>query len=143
MNSNQLLENSFTQKPADQLDYRGFHVDFYEDPLGKQLFTFWNNQRLDFGTDNINYKDDIKLLIDNKLDVITRFKELQNIEGAKLEYFQNSTYRDIRLIYQGRILKIYLQTKDNSLFESALNSLIADAKKTLLYFYNLSLKDQN
>jgi hypothetical protein len=30
------------------------------------------------------------------------------LQGAKLEYFHNGDFRDIRLKYKGRILKIFL-----------------------------------
>ena len=46
--------------------------------------------------------------IDRQLDLITDFRDSPNFSGAKLEYFRNGDCRDIRLSYQGRVLKIFL-----------------------------------
>jgi hypothetical protein len=46
--------------------------------------------------------------IDRRLDLITDFRNCQDFVGAKLEYFRNGAYRDIRLSYRGRILKVFL-----------------------------------
>lgn len=54
------------------------------------------------------YREDMMLLIDDSLDTITRFEEYSDLYGSKLEYFQNASNRDIRLLHRGRILKIYL-----------------------------------
>ena len=47
-------------------------------------------------------------MVDRTLDLITDFRNLPNFAGAKLEYFHNGDFRDIRLSYKGRILKIFL-----------------------------------
>lgn len=93
---------------ADTLTYRGIKVDFYQDPMGSQIWTYWKNQPVGFGTDNWNYKDDMKAIIDDLLDTITRFDQFQNLSGAKLTWFQNGRYRDIKLTYRGRLLKVFL-----------------------------------
>ena len=77
-------------------------------PSGVQCFAQWNNQLIDLGLNNIYYKEDICKFIDRQLDLITDFRDCSNFVGAKLEYFHNGDYRDIRLSYQGRILKIFL-----------------------------------
>lgn len=46
--------------------------------------------------------------IDRYLDLITDFRNSPNFAGAKLEYFHNGDYRDIRLSYKGRVLKVFL-----------------------------------
>ena len=46
--------------------------------------------------------------IDRKLDLITTFPELPEYQGAKLEWFRNGSFRDIRLTYKGRIIKVFL-----------------------------------
>lgn len=103
------LPNSSTEiQVSDTLEYRGIRVDFYMDPMGNQVWTFWDGRPLGFGTDNWNYKDDVKELIDDLLDTITRFDQFQEITGAKLTWFQNGDYRDIKLTYRGRLLKVFL-----------------------------------
>lgn len=93
---------------ADTLTYRGITVDFYQDPMGSQIWTYWRNKPIGFGTDNWNYKDDMKAIIDDLLDTITRFDQFQDLAGAKLTWFQNGKYRDIKLTYCGRLLKVFL-----------------------------------
>lgn len=93
---------------ADALTYRGIKVDFYQDPMGSQIWTYWKNQPVGFGTDNWNYKDDMKAIIDDSLDTITRFDQFQDLVGAKLTWFKNGKYRDIKLTCCGRLLKVFL-----------------------------------
>ena len=108
-NLDQSLQISSSElQVADTLDYRGIKVNFHQDPIGNQVWTYWGGKPLGFGADNWNYKDDMKVLIDDHLDTITRFDQFQEIAGAKLTWFQNGSYRDIKLTYQGRLLKIFL-----------------------------------
>ena len=93
---------------ADTLTYRGIIVEFFQDPMGSQIWTYWRNKPIGFGTDNWNYKDDMKAIIDDSLDTITRFEQFQDLAGAKLSWFQNGKYRDIKLTYCGRLLKVFL-----------------------------------
>ena len=92
----------------DTIKYRDQEINFLSDPSGVQCFAQWNNQLIDLGLNNIYYKEDICKFIDRQLDLITNFRDCPNFVGAKLEYFHNGDYRDIRLSYQGRILKIFL-----------------------------------
>jgi hypothetical protein len=92
----------------DTIKYRDQEINFLSDPSGVQCFAQWNNQLIDLGLNNIYYKEDICKFIDRQLDLITDFRDCPNFVGAKLEYFHNGDYRDIRLSYQGRILKIFL-----------------------------------
>ena len=93
---------------ADTLTYRGIIVEFFQDPIGSQIWTYWRNKPIGFGTDNWNYKDDMKAIIDDSLDTITRFEQFRDLAGAKLSWFQNGKYRDIKLTYCGRLLKVFL-----------------------------------
>jgi hypothetical protein len=68
----------------------------------------------------------MKLIIDDHLDTITRFSEIPGYYGSKLSWFQNSGFRDIKLTYRGRLLKVYLKVNENDLF-----SIQQDAKLTL------------
>jgi hypothetical protein len=92
----------------DTIEYRGHEVNFLSDPAGVQCFAQWNSQLIDLGLNNIYYKEDVCKFIDRQLDLITDFRDCPNFVGAKLEYFHNGDYRDIRLSYKGRILKIFL-----------------------------------
>jgi hypothetical protein len=73
-----------------------------------QCFAQWQDKLIDLGLNNIYYKEDACKYIDRELDLITDFCNCPNFIGAKLEYFNNGGYRDIRLIYMGRILKVFL-----------------------------------
>lgn len=113
--------------PIDTLNYRGFKVNLYEDIQGKQLVAIWQDQLYELGTNNTVYQDDLKMLIDEYLDTISRFENYPELWGSKLEYFQNSDFRDIRLSYRGRLLKIYLlkgEVNINALKQDALNALL-------------------
>lgn len=92
----------------DTIEYRGETINFLSDPSGVQCFAQWNNQLIDLGLNNLYYKEDACRYIDRQLDLITDFRDYPNFVGAKLEYFHNGDYRDIRLSYKGRILKIFL-----------------------------------
>ena len=92
----------------DTIEYRGETINFLSDPSGVQCFAQWNNQLIDLGLNNVYYKEDICKFIDRQLDLITDFRDCPNFAGAKLEYFHNGDYRDIRLSYLGRIIKIFL-----------------------------------
>lgn len=92
----------------DTIKYRDQEVNILSDPSGVQCFAQWNNQLIDLGLNNIYYKEDICKFIDRQLDLITDFRDCPNFVGAKLEYFHNGDYRDIRLSYYDRILKIFL-----------------------------------
>ena len=92
----------------DEIEYREESVKFLSDPSGVQCFAQWRGKLIDLGLNNIYYKEDICKLIDRELDLITDFRNCPNFIGAKLEYFRNGDFRDIRLLYKGRVLKIFL-----------------------------------
>ena len=66
--------------------------------------------------------------IDRKLDLITTFPKSPEFQGAQLEWFNNEGYRDVRLKYKGRVLKIFL-TISNNINET---SLISESERILL-----------
>jgi hypothetical protein len=68
----------------------------------------WRGRLIDLGLSNIYYKEDMCHFVDHELDFITDFRNCPDFVGAKLEYFRNGDYRDIRLTYKGRILKVFL-----------------------------------
>lgn len=115
----------------DSFSYRGIEVAFYEDVNGHQLTAIWDDRLLEFGVYNTSYREDMKMVIDDFLDTITRFEDHPELYGSKLEYFQNAGFRDAKLSYRGRILKIYVL--GNSCNKEA---LIQDALFSLLRYKN-------
>ena len=92
----------------DTIEYRGEEINFLSDPSGVQCFAQWRGELVDLGISNIYYKEDMCRFVDRRLDLITEFRNSPNFVGAKLEYFHNGDYRDIRLVYKDRILKVFL-----------------------------------
>lgn len=112
----------------DTIYYREQEINFLSDVSGVQCFAQWNNKLVDLGLNNIYYKEDMCRFVDRQLDLITTFRDSPNFVGAKLEYFHNGDYRDIRLVYKGRILKIFLVAGEVNEIR-----LISESKKLLLY----------
>ena len=92
----------------DAITYRDHEIEFLSDPAGVQCFGKCKDWLVDLGLNNIYYKEDMCRFIDRQLDLITDFRNCPNFVGAKLEYFHNGDYRDIKLSYKGRIIKIFL-----------------------------------
>lgn len=92
----------------DTISYRNQEINFLSSVDGVQCFAQWNNELIDLGLNNIFYKEDICKFIDYRLDFITDFRDCPDFAGAKLEYFHNGDFRDIRLVYRGRIIKVFL-----------------------------------
>ena len=111
----------------DTIEYRGESVNFLSDPSGVECWAQWRGQLINLGLNNLHYKEDMCRFIDRELDLITDFRNCPNFVGAKLEYFHNGDYRDIRLIYKGRTLKVFLVTGQvNETF------LISESERILL-----------
>ena len=117
--------------PLETFTYRGISVDCYEDCIGHQVVFPWRGKVIELGSYNTVYQDDIKMIIDDHLDTITRFSEFPELYGSKLTRFQNGSFSDIKLVYRGRLLKVYLDVNENDLF-----SIIEDAKKVLFEIIN-------
>ena len=92
----------------DTIRYREEDINFLSDPSGVQCFAQWRGKLIDLGLNNLYYKEDMCKYVDRELDLITDFRNCLNFVGAKLEYFHNGDFRDIRLCFKGRILKIFL-----------------------------------
>ena len=92
----------------DTIEYRGEEINFLSSADGVQCFARWRGKLVDLGLNNIYYKEDMCKFIDRKLDLITDFRNCPDFVGAKLEYFRNGDFRDIRLLYKGRTLKVFL-----------------------------------
>jgi hypothetical protein len=117
--------------PLESFTYRGITVDCYEDCIGHQVVFPWRGKVIELGEYNTVYQDDIRMILDDYLDTITRFSEHPELYGSKLTRFQNGSFSDIKLIYRGRILKVYIDPDENDLF-----SIIADAKRLLYNHIN-------
>ena len=117
--------------PLESFTYRGITVDCYEDCIGHQVVFPWRGKVIELGENNTVYQDDIRLILDDYLDTITRFSEYPELYGSKLTRFQNGSFSDIKLVYRGRILKIYINPDENDLF-----SIIEDAKRRLYSYIN-------
>ena len=126
-NSEQSSETSNISIRYSTIEYRGETINFILDPSGHQVFAEWRGQKLDLGLDNIYYKEDACKFIDRQLDLITTFPKFPELQGAQLEYFNNAGFRDIRLKYKGRIIKIFLvvdKINEDILINEAINLLI-------------------
>ena len=131
-NSNQLFQISKEAKQRglviryDTIKYRDQEIQFLSDPSGIQCFANWRNQLIDLGLNNRAYKEDMCKYVDRTLDLITDFRNCPDFTGAKLEYFHNGDFRDIRLCYKGRILKVFLvasKVNEESLINDSINIL--------------------
>ena len=92
----------------DTIKYRDYEITFLSDVSGVQCFGKCGDWLVDLGLNNIYYKEDMCRFIDYQLDLITDFRNSPDFAGAKLEYFHNGNYRDIKLSYKGRVLKVFL-----------------------------------
>jgi hypothetical protein len=117
--------------PLESFTYRGITVDCYEDCIGHQVVFPWRGKVIELGEYNTVYQDDIRMILDDYLDTITRFSEYPELYGSKLTRFQNGSFSDIKLVYRGRILKVYINPNENDLF-----SIIEDAKRLLYNHIN-------
>ena len=117
--------------PLESFTYRGITVDCYEDCIGHQVVFPWRGKVIELGEYNTVYQDDIRMILDDYLDTITRFSEYPELYGSKLTRFQNGSFSDIKLVYRGRILKVYINPDENDLF-----SIIEDAKRLLYNHIN-------
>lgn len=113
----------------DTINYRDQEINFLSDPSGVQCFAQWRGKLVDLGLNNIYYKEDMCRYVDREFDLITEFRNCPDFVGAKLEYFHNGDFRDIRLCYKGRILKVFLVAGEvNETF------LISESEKILRKF---------
>ena len=111
----------------DTIEYRGETIYFLSTVDGVECWAQWRGQLVDLGLNNIYYREDMCRYVDRTLDLITDFRNCPNFVGAKLEYFHNGDFRDIRLTYKGRILKVFLVSgKVNETF------LISESERILL-----------
>lgn len=108
------------------INYRGYSVPIFYDDAGQSFYCTLDNKEISFGSFNTEYEEDLKYLIDEKLDLIAQIPEYA---GARLKKFKNGYYEDIQLIYRGRVLKVYLVNHEIS--EISLDYLMQDSLKVL------------
>lgn len=101
--------------PVTSVNYRGYNIPIYLDEQAQQFYCYWENQKLEFGAYNMEYASDLESMIDRKLDVIYTFDEDSGYFGTRLEWFDNNGNRDIKLLYRGRILKVFLSLSSEPL----------------------------
>jgi len=119
---------------VDSLDYRDVHIDFYNDDPGQQVYTEWEGRTLGFGAYNTMYKEDMKKLIDKKLDTIYEFDKDSGYLGTCISWFDNNGWDDIKITYRTRIIKIVLTSKPRTevnLTESIIELLKTKAKSAV------------
>lgn len=93
-----------------QYIYRNIKVDLYNDDKCQQIVAcilpndYFETFEIGLGAFNFTYKEDLHALIDQKLDNIYDYDG--QFSGASLEWFDNAGFRDIKLIYKNRVLKI-------------------------------------
>ena len=108
------------------IEYRGKTVEFLSDVSGDQYFARVDNEIIDLGYHPISVKETIQRFIDRRLDLISNFRNYEDFTGAELSYFNNGGYRDIKLSYKGRLLKVYLvagEISEISIISEAVNIL--------------------
>ena len=92
----------------DTIEYRGETINFLSEPMGVECWAQWRGKLWNLGLNNLYYKEDMCRVVDRTLDLITDFRDCPDFAGAKLEYFHNGDFRDIRLCYKGRLIKCFL-----------------------------------
>lgn len=115
---------------AETLSYRGLTFEVYYDPLKDQFYTFYDGDQLDFGLNNYDYTKDLKKFIDLKLDCIKLFNGFRSI----LFYYNNAGTRDIKLVQQRRLLKVYL------LDSIKLDDVLLDSENIVKYYFEKNWK---
>ena len=91
------------------INYRNYEIPIISDLQGDYFYFKWNNEIVDLGYHPVDTKETICAFIDRKLDLISNFSSLgPEYEGACLRYFNNEGYRDVKLSYRGRVIKIFL-----------------------------------
>jgi len=95
------------ERPIETIEYRGYSVPVYIDDYSQSYWCVIDNEEIGLGTYNFRYEDDIRYLVDSKLDTIDL---PDKISGARLSWFFNGINgdRDIQLSYRTRVVKIWL-----------------------------------
>lgn len=123
-------------KPVSIFKYRGITVPIYLDDYGQCYYAKLENEEISFGSFNTNWQEDLKYLINQKLDLIMFIGEYP---GAKLEWFDNGcSYRDIRLVYKSRTLKVFLVYDEHEITEISIAKLKKESLKILSKIQKIS-----
>ena len=118
------LLSEFNLDPTilETLVYRGHNIRFNWDTQGQFVYTtdwpqFDNSPVLAFGRHNWDFREDMKLVIDTKQDLIYQYQPNSGYKGAKWVYFNNRGYRDARLLYNLREIAVIPITQISKLPE--------------------------
>lgn len=117
--------------PVKIIHYRDYTIPVVFDQESHQYEAEVDGKILSFGYFNSDFEDDVRFIIDRKLDLICTF---DLYPGARLEWFFNGVdeTRDIRLIDQNkRILKIYLVENQDHVTTLKLNAIKNECLKIL------------
>ena len=115
---------------AGSLDYRGYHVDFYFDDPGQQVYAIFENETISFGSYNDGWEEEMKWIIDEHLDVITRdFGE--EFFGTTLRWFDNGGHQDIGLYYKTRLIKVWVSVDRDLVDFKCIQKVKGEADKFL------------
>lgn len=94
------------------LVYRGYNIRFKWNAQGQFVYTtdwpqFDNSAEINFGSNNWNFKDDMRKVIDRKLDILWRPKQPSIFSGAKWILKNNGGSTDLFLYLNKRIISVY------------------------------------
>ena len=135
MNTDLLVVGDTGYLKYDTIEYRDHTITFFSDPAGDVIVAkLPSGELLDFGYHNLDYREEVCRVIDRQLDLIASFSDDEFEQAAKLEYFNNAGYRDARLLYKDRILKVFVLSDSTRVSRS---ELIKEAEKVLIQ-YNLA-----
>lgn len=128
------MENTEKDTLVETFNYRGYSLPIYHNQDAQSFYTILDGKEVSFGSYNMNYEDDCRYLIDDKLDTIVKLDY-----GGKLSWFDNGVNgdRDIKLECRSRLVKVWL-VKDPGVVN--LTSIISEAKAINSYIESLPIR---
>lgn len=115
--SNTSSESFFSQK----VSYRGYDLEFFQDPKSHQMYVEFEGDTLYTGLFNINFVEDVKKMIDNRLDTVFRYSG--GYFGARICWFSNGNHRDLGLFWGNRLLYVHVMRENAEIAEIDIISL--------------------
>lgn len=111
-------------------NYRNFSFSIWKNDVG--YYTILLGKIINFKSEN--WEAEIKETIDKQLDLIYSFTK-----NIWLSWFQNGNYRDIKLVAENRILRIFLVQKsdlsDHEFKEILNKKIIPESEKIIKKLY--------
>ena len=124
------MEISDSDEIVDQLNYRGFSFSVYKSEADSCFYTILMGKPVRVCGSNESYSAHIRDLIDDSLGTIRAWPDL----GAKLVEFQNGGSLDLKLVCEGRIIKVYLANADRVDY----GAVARDAERSLERYLKIS-----